>query len=412
VETPEGVRTLRQTRAEGAGPYTVVEDTGVAGTGATGGARRWRTETAGGPLDAALLADRPVEERLRPVWSLTWAVPVDAEGAPARPDTAPVVHAPTPTDEPLGVPALLIASFPLEPTRRHTAPGPLTDFLVERAAEAYAALLRDWHPVGVGTIGLVPGPLGKGELDGELRRRILELLPRVPFLPSAAAPVGGETDGGTETGWPGSPDALGPDAARGGPENPGGGATAAERWDDEILGDVLVGGSESEPYALRPRDAEILEGVGAETVQVLAELFPTLLPAGLERRQELRVLGVARVPLGEVIDRLAGVERAPAWWRRLYDSLGGTDPDRLTGLPVPLADGRTTIGPRQVLLPLPGETGGEQAGAEGGEARGDDRHRTLARLGLKVAHPDAAHPLLEKLGATPATPRAVLTTPQ
>ncbi|KAK1186169.1 molecular chaperone Hsp90 [Streptomyces sp. NBS 14/10] len=405
VETPEGVRTLRR-REEG--PYTVVEDTGVEDTGATGGARRWRTETAGGPLDAALLADRPVEERLRPVWSVTWAVPVDAEGAPARPDTAPVVHAPTPTDEPLGVPALLIASFPLEPTRRHTAPGPLTDFLVERAAEAYAALLRGWHPVGVGTIGLVPGPLGKGELDGELRRRILELLPRVPFLPSAAAPVGGETDGGTETGWLGSPDALGPDAARGGPRNPGGGAPA-ERWDDEILGDVLVGGSDSEPYALRPRDAEILEGVGAETVQVLAELFPTLLPAGLERRQELRVLGVARVPLGEVIDRLAGVERAPAWWRRLYDSLGGTDPDRLTGLPVPLADGRTTIGPRQVLLPLPGETGGEAA--EGG-AQGDDRHRTLARLGLKVAHPDAAHPLLEKLGATPATPRAVLTTPQ
>ncbi len=62
---------------------------------------------------------------------------------------------------------------------------------------------------------------------------------------------------------------------------------------------------------------------------------------------------------------------------------------------------RTTIGPRQVLLPLPGDD--EDAAA---------RHRTLARLGLKVAHPDAVHPLLEKLGATPATPRAVLTTPQ
>ncbi|OMI33282.1 sacsin N-terminal ATP-binding-like domain-containing protein [Streptomyces sparsogenes] len=400
VETPEGVRTVRRRKE---GPYTVIED-----SSAVDGARRWRTETAGGPLDAALLADRPVEERLRPVWSVTWAVPVDAEGAPVRPDTAPVVHAPTPTDELLGVPALLIASFPLEPTRRHISPGPLRDFLVERAAEAYAALLRDWHPVGVGTIDLVPGPLGRSELDGELRRRILELLPRVPFLPSAATPAGGEVPAGAETG---STDALGPDAApgpdaaRGGPRNPGGGAPAVESgpatWDDDILGDVLVGGSGSEPYALRPRDAEMLEGAGADTVRVLAELFPTLLPAGLERRQELRALGVARVPLGEVIDRLAGVERAPAWWRRLYDSLGGTDPDRLSGLPVPLADGRTTIGPRQVLLPLPGE-----------EADGDDRHRTLARLGLKVAHPDAAHPLLEKLGATPATPRAVLTTPQ
>lgn len=433
VETAEGTRTLRR-RQEG--PYTVVEDSGRSGTGGTagtGGAMRWRTESAGGRLDPELLADRPVEERLRPVWSVTWAVPVDEEGAPVRPTTAPVVHAPTPTDEPLGMPALLIGSFPLEPTRRHTAPGPLTDFLVERAAEAYATLLRDWHPVSVGTIGLVPGQLGRGELDGELRGRVLERLPRVPFLPSAAAPAAGAGPEGV-VGWLGSPDALGPDAAQGGPaagEPPAAAAPsapAAVDWDDDVL---ARGGFEGEPYALRPRDAEIVEGAGAETVEVLAELFPTLLPAGLERRAELRVLGVARVPLGELIDRLAGVERTPAWWRRLYDSLGGIDPDRLSGLPVPLADGRTTIGPRQVLLPLPGEADGDlgttgvtetavTAGIETGEtgtgAAGagtvGDTHRTLARLGLKVAHPDAAHPLLEKLGATPATPRAVLTTPQ
>ncbi len=468
VETVEGTRTLRRRQD---GPYTVVEDSGARGT------TRWRTESVGGRLDPELLADRPVEERLRPVWSVTWAVPVDAEGAPTRPTTAPVVHAPTPTDEPLGMPALLIASFPLEPTRRHTAPGPLTDFLLDRAAEAYATLLRDWHPVSVGSIDLVPGQLGRGELDGELRQRVLERLPRVPFLPSAAAPavgVGTEDAAVAEAvaGWLGSPEALGPDAAQGGP---GAGEPAAAPlapapadWDDDVL---ARGGAEGEPHALRPRDAEIVEGAGAETVEVLAELFPTLLPAGLERRSELRVLGVARVPLGELIDRLAGVERAPAWWRRLYDSLGGIDPDRLSGLPVPLADGRTTIGPRQVLLPLPGEADGDLDSLRGLDSGGDlrspdsigtaesaesaesamttepagpaesamttesagiagpagiavpartpergagisDTHRTLARLGLKVAHPDAAHPLLEKLGATPATPRAVLTTPQ
>ncbi|MFD8332124.1 sacsin N-terminal ATP-binding-like domain-containing protein [Streptomyces solisilvae] len=433
VETVEGTRTLRR-RQEGA--YTVVEDSGPRGT------TRWRTESAGGRLDPELLADRPVEERLRPVWSVTWAVPVDAEGAPTRPATSPVVHCPTPTDEPLGMPALLIASFPLEPTRRHTAPGPLTDFLLDRAAEAYATLLRDWHPVSVGTIDLVPGQLGRGELDGELRRRVLDRLPRVPFLPSAAAPAVGAGAEAVE-GWLGSPDALGPDAAQGGPA--AGEPVAAPSappaladWDDDVL---ARGGAEGEPYALRPRDAEVVEGAGAETVEVLAELFPTLLPAGLERRSELRVLGVARVPLGELIDRLAGVERTPVWWRRLYDSLGGIDPDRLSGLPVPLADGRTTIGPRQVLLPLPGEADGDLGDLEaveiartvetagtagtaettetGGAAETPERggtvgetHRTLARLGLKVAHPDAAHPLLEKLGATPATPRAVLTTPQ
>ncbi|MFF3939112.1 sacsin N-terminal ATP-binding-like domain-containing protein [Streptomyces phaeofaciens] len=326
------------------GPLTVVVDT-------QHGTTHWRTTAAHGPLAPELLADRPVEERLRPHWSVTWAVPVTPDGAPARPRTSPVVHAPTPSDEPLGVPALLIASFPLDTTRRHAAPGPLTDHLVERAADAYAGLLADWRPVTAGAIDLVPGPLGKGELDGALRRAILDRLPRTAFLPPAVPPVQGDAD------------------------------------DEHNL-----------PEALRPRDAEVVEGAGADTVRVLAEVLPTLLPAGLERRVELRTLEVARIPLADAIDRLAGLEKPADWWHRLYESLAGVDPDRLSGLPVPLADGRTTIGPRQVLLPTT-----DTASAD---------PDLLARLGLKVAHPDAAHPLLEKLGALPATPRAVLTTPQ
>ncbi|MEU5139098.1 molecular chaperone Hsp90 [Streptomyces sp. NPDC021139] len=339
VEAGDEVRTLTR-RVEDA--LTVVEDSRE-------GVTRWRTAAAHGPLTPHLLADRPVEERLRPHWSVTWAVPVDADGAPERPRTSPVVHAPTPSDEPLGVPALLIASFPLDATRRHAAPGGLTDFLTERAADAYAGLLADWRPVTAGLVDLVPGALGRGELDGALRQAILDRLPRTSFLPPAL---------------------------------PSGGQDA----EDDL------------PESLRPRDAEVVEGAGADTVRVLAEVLPTLLPAGLERRAELRTLGVARVPLTDAIDRLAGLEKAPAWWRSLYDSLAGVDPDRLSGLPVPLADGRTTIGPRQVLLPSP-------------EAASLDPE-VLTRLGLKVAHPDATHPLLEKLGALPATPRAVLTTPQ
>ncbi|MBK5993246.1 molecular chaperone Hsp90, partial [Streptomyces sp. MBT58] len=278
----------------------------------------------------------------------------------------------TPTDEPLGIPALLIASFPLDTARRHPAPGPLTDFLVERAGDAYAELLGAWQPVSTGTIDLVPGPLGKGGLDGALRGAILARLPRVAFLEPAA------------------------------PREPEAEQSWADDWEqDRDRRDDTTG--------LRPVEAEVVEGVGAETVRVLAEVLPCLLPAGLERRPELRTLGVARVPLTEAIDRLAGLERDPAWWHRLYDSLAGIDPDRLSGLPVPLAGDpedeqagrppRTTIGPRQVLLPLPDALTGPVL------AR-------LSRLGLKVAHPDAAHPLLEKLGALPATPRAVLTTPQ
>ncbi|MFI7342477.1 sacsin N-terminal ATP-binding-like domain-containing protein [Streptomyces sp. NPDC050085] len=342
VTTDAGTRTLRRRAASDEDPYTVISD-----DAREPAELRWRTVTRSGGLDAELLADRPVEERLRPHWSVTWAVPADGNGAPQPPRSEPVLYAPTPSDEALGVPALLIASFPLDTARRHVAPGPLTDHLVQRAADAYAELLGDWRPVGPAILDLVPGPLGKSELDGALRAAILERLPRVAFLPPALAPDGEDDD---------------------------------------------------RPVALKPRDAEVVEGAGADTVRVLADVLPSLLPAGLERRVELRTLGVARLPLTEAIDRLAGLEKEPGWWRRLYDSLAGVDPDRLSGLPVPLAGGRTTIGPRQVLLPT------AEASAVPGEA--------LARLGLKVAHADAAHPLLEKLGALPATARAILTTPQ
>lgn len=347
IETADGERTLTQTRTRGRDEVLIGDS--------VAGETRWRVREAHGALDTELLADRPVEERSRSAWSVTWAVPVDERGAPRRPRTAPVVHAPTPTDEPLGVPALLIASFPLDPTRRHVAPGPLTDFLTSRAAEVYAGLLGAWRPVGTGIIDLVPGPLGRGELDGELRRRMLESLPRTPFLPPAAPPParGDAAAGGTDT--------------------------------DEDIDPVL-----------RPDRAELVEGASEQTVAVLCEVFPSLLPAGLERRAELRTLGVARLPLGDAIDRLAGAERPARWWHRLYDALAGTDPDRLSGLPVPLTDGRTVVGPRQILLPV-----ADTSLPEG-----------LSRLGLRVVHAEAAHPLLEKLGALPATPRAVLTTPQ
>ena len=216
-------------------------------------------------------------------------------------------------------------------------------------------------------VDLVPGPLGSGELDAALRRRILDDLPRTPFLPRAAEPARAEAGGP-------APD---PDA-----------------WDD---GGPLVG----EGAALRPVEAEIVEGATADAVRVLAEVLPTLLPASLERRPALRQLGVARLSLADAVDRLAGAERPAEWWWRLYDALAGTDADVLSGLPVPLADGRTVVGPRQVLLPVRGEDGDHAVDPA-----------VLARLGLRVAHADAAHPLLEKLGAAPATPRAILTTPQ
>ncbi|NNN33961.1 molecular chaperone Hsp90, partial [Streptomyces sp. S3(2020)] len=71
IET-DTTRTLRR-RTEDA--FTVVEDSRE-------GVTRWRVAASHGPLTADLLADRPVEERLRPHWSVTWAVPADTDGTP------------------------------------------------------------------------------------------------------------------------------------------------------------------------------------------------------------------------------------------------------------------------------------------------------------------------------------------
>ncbi|MER5865787.1 molecular chaperone Hsp90 [Kitasatospora sp. NPDC002040] len=345
VETPEGVRTL--SRSAAAAPAE-----GITTVTLTDGGRStdWQTVTLTGTTAAELLADRPTEERARPYWSVTWAVPVNPDGTPQPLRTAPVVHAPTPSDEPLGVPALLIAGYPLDPTRRHVAPGPLTDFLTERAADAYADLLRA-RGGDLGSLSLVPGPLGEGALDNALRNAILHRLPATPFLPHPA-PV--------EEGTP----------------------------------------------ALRPRDATLLEGADRDVVEALAPIFPGLLPAGLERRTELRVLAVRRVPLAEVVDQLGGLEREPAWWRNLYAALAGADPESLGALPVPLADGRTVTGPRRVLLP---SDAADWAGFEGyPESLAD----ALGLLDLRLAHPEASHPLLAKLGAGTATPAGVLDTPE
>ena len=285
-----------------------------------------------------LLADRPAEERGRTAWSVRWAVPVDPDGGPIALPTdgvSAVVHAPTPTDEPLGKPALLLASFPLSPDRRHVAPGPLTDFLVERAADVYAGMLPGLA-AGPGLLDLVPGPVGRGELDARLARAIVARLPAVGFLPAADA--------------------------------------AAER--------------------IRPRDAVLLAGGTPALAEWLAPVLPGLVD-GPARHPALAVLGVRRLPLAELADLLAALDREPAWWRGLYAALADApaqDLGELGALPVPLADGRTVRGPRGLLLP-------------GSGLEHPDR---LAVLGLRVVAPEAAHPLLVRLGGFEATPRTVL----
>ncbi|MDP9430827.1 MAG: hypothetical protein M3Q47_19110, partial [Actinomycetota bacterium] len=101
----------------------------------------WRLVRRDGVLPGELLAGRPVEERDRRAWTLTWVVPLDDAGRPVPLPLPQRVHSPTPSDEPLTLPARLIAPFPLGPDRRHVLPGPVTDELVAAAAGAYADLL-------------------------------------------------------------------------------------------------------------------------------------------------------------------------------------------------------------------------------------------------------------------------------
>ncbi|MBE1533554.1 sacsin N-terminal ATP-binding-like domain-containing protein [Actinomadura algeriensis] len=287
----------------------------------------WATVEAHGEVPGELLADRPVEERDRPFWLVRWALP---EGG----DVPAALHAPTPTDEPLGLPALLIASFPLAPDRRHVAPGPLTDFLVERAADAYVRLLGA-RAAAPEVLALVPGPVAAGELDARLRRAVAGRLPEAPVLPGGAR----------------GRDALALDAP----------AEFVE----------LLGGHGDGPA-----------------------VFGGLLPAGWPARSPaLAALGVRRVELADVVDELAAVEREPGWWRGVYAALEGADADGLGALPVPLADDRLVRGPRGLLI------------ADGVEPAG------LGALGLRFVHPDAVHPLLRRLGAVEAGPRAVLADP-
>lgn len=325
VETDGARRVLAASRE---GPEVTVDD---------GGRRtRWRLARRAGRIPPELLADRPVEERARPLWEVTIAVPVDDEGAPAAlpPSVPRTVHAPTPTDERTALPALVLASLPLDSSRRRTVPGQLADLVVAEVGRAYAQLASGL--TGPGVLDLVPGPLGAGELDAALHRAVVAELARTPLVPSI--------DGSTR---------LRPDQV------------------------VLVAGLESaaDPAALAP----VVAGLPA--------------PAWW-RADPLRRLGAREFALVDVVDRLAELTMSPAQWRHLYAGLDGAEPAALAALPVPLSDGRVVRGPRGVVLP----TGGV-------------RPDLLEALGLRVVDPDAAHPLLRRLGAVDGTPAAVLRDP-
>jgi hypothetical protein len=289
--------------------------------------RRWRVVRQAGLLPATALAGLGPETR--PQWSLCWALPVGPDGAPI-PLTGEVLHAPTPTAERLTLPARLIATVPVDSSRRHVHPGPALELLVGAAARAYPQLAGALAPDQ--RTALVPAAgFPASEVDAALREAVLEALRHAPWLPGAA------------------------------------GADIA------------------------PADALVLDVPLPELAELLADVTATLLDAGLAgaaHTAALAALGVTRLRPAAIVELLAGLDRPPSWWRRCYSALFpllDADPsarEELGALPVPLADGRTVTGPRGVLLGDLAEAGG-------------------VPTELRLVHPDAVHPLLERLGARP-----------
>ncbi|MFE9243342.1 sacsin N-terminal ATP-binding-like domain-containing protein [Nocardiopsis sp. NPDC006938] len=324
-----------------------------------GGSRitSWRVLGRSGEFAPHLLEDRPTEDRARASWSLTWAAPVAADGGVAElpADVERVVHAPTPTDTELDLPAVLIGTFPLGADRRAVQPGAATDLLLMEAAEAYCALLRRFAPAAA--LDLVPTTrVGGGAVDAVFRTRVAEPLQDTPFLVTAAG------------------------------------------------------------LPVAPRDAVLLDTGGAsgapDLVDLLAELAPPLLPGSWSpRHPALTALRVRRLGLADLADLLGDTRRPPEWWRGLYAALaaagsGGAELDELGSLPVPLADDRLVRGPRSLLVP----TGDWARVADADGNRLDPS--VLATLGVRVVHPEAAHPLLLRLGAVEAGAAAVLADPR
>lgn len=311
-------------------------------------AERWQLLRRRGTFEAGELAGLGVEERERAErhgWSATWALP--AAGQERMPG---VLLAPTPTDEPLDAPAVLVADLPLDAGRRRVPDVPATRRVLREAGAAFAELLEQVAGQGGDVLGAVPVGLAAGWVDAAVREAAVVALGGARVL----QPV--------EGGEPLHPD-------------------RAQALDDGPLAD--------DPTALA----------------ALAPLVGGLVAAPRRARAALEVLGVRRVGLAEVAEAFPS---APGAWcaAAVAVSPAAVDPaarEQLAVLRVPLAAGRTAPSPRGLLLPHPEvPPGALEVLAEAG----------LRLVHPAVAAEPAAARLLTALGARPAGSRELLAAPE
>lgn len=138
-----------------------------------------------------------------------------------------------------------------------------------------------------------------------------------------------------------------------------------------------------------PADATVLAPPWTSDVaatRLLGRWFGTLARLDARHRGLIGPLGVRAVPLGELVEQLPATD--PASLADVYALLGAAGPDELAEIaaaPVPLADGRVVHGARGLVV-----------------VDADVPAAPLVLLqewGLRVVHPAAAHPVLERLGA-------------
>ncbi|PTR28709.1 hypothetical protein C8K36_10370 [Rhodococcus sp. OK519] len=180
---------------------------------------------------------------------------------------------------------------------------------------------------------------------------------------------------------------------------------------EELLRDLRaqpwVPSAETGPEAkdLVPTRASVLSGLTPELADALTDVVPGLVDpdlSGPRHAPALAAVDVHRFGLARVAEMLGGHSREPSWWHALYDALEPLVVDalaveELAAIPVPLADGRTVTGPRTVVT---------------GAGLGHALDAAASALDwVRLVHPDAAHPLLGRLGAQRATAGDLLSDP-
>ncbi|WP_198654269.1 sacsin N-terminal ATP-binding-like domain-containing protein [Nocardia aurea] len=350
-----------------------------------------------------------------------WLVPV-RQGRPVAADDD-VLRAPTRSDEDLSLPALLVADIPMQPDRRRLLPGARIAELAAGYADFARALPR------LDRLVLVPTPgFARGEADALLREAVIaELranawLPVVATTPRPTAPAFDWDPLDSPTLEPAvepaavepaavEPAAVEPAAVEPQPTTPGVvSASGRETSNGYGFGPDTQPPTASHPEAFDdgtardftaiPTRASVLTGLSRELAALLDDMVGPLVIPELSRpahTEALAVLDVHRLGLARLAELSGGLERTPDWWRGLYDALEPfvADPlaaEELGALAVPLADGRVVTGPRTVVL-------------------GDRLDVAIPLHWARLVHPEAAHPLLARLGARSATPEDLLNDP-